>query len=76
MKYTTDEIKEEATYQIYSQGNKRAKNIIHQLLQQRAELLEALKIADKFCGSLTADECPDSVHIPIRQAITRTESSK
>lgn len=32
-------------------------------------LVEALKIANKFCGSLTSDECPDSVHIPIRAAL-------
>lgn len=35
------------------------------------ELLEALRIADAFCGSLTSDVCPDSVHIPIRAAIAK-----
>lgn len=35
------------------------------------ELLEALRIADRFCGSLTSDVCPDDVHIPIRAAIQK-----
>lgn len=34
-----------------------------------AKLLSALRIADAFCGSLTSEQCPDSVHIPIRDAI-------
>ncbi|MCY1197219.1 hypothetical protein D9M72_85800 [compost metagenome] len=39
------------------------------LIAAAPQLLAALQIADKFCGSLTSDECPDSVHIPIRDAI-------
>ena len=35
------------------------------------DMLAALEIADKFCGSLTSDECPDAVHIVIRDAIAK-----
>ena len=41
------------------------------LIAAAPELLAALEIAEKFCGSLTSDECPDSVHIPIRIAIAK-----
>lgn len=41
----------------------------HECLQR--ELVEALEIADKFCGSLTSDVCPDWVHIPIREALAK-----
>lgn len=36
--------------------------------------LDALTIADNFCGGLTADVCPDTVHIPIREALSELES--
>lgn len=39
-------------------------------------MLAALEIADKFCGSLTSDECPDSVHIPIREAIEKARGAQ
>lgn len=47
-----------------------------QLIAAAPELLAALEIADKFCGSLTADECPDSVHIPIRAAIAKARGAQ
>lgn len=40
------------------------------------DLLAALEIADKFCGSLTSDECPDSVHVPIRAAIAKAKGEQ
>ena len=40
-----------------------------------AKLRETLRIADKFCGSLTSDVCPDSVHIPIRDALAQGENT-
>lgn len=46
------------------------------LIAAAPELLEALEIADKFCGSLTSDECPDSVHIPIRTAIAKAKGEQ
>ena len=36
--------------------------------------LEALKTADDFCGGLTSEECPDTVHIPIRSALAALEA--
>jgi hypothetical protein len=36
---------------------------------RRERALAALEIADKFCGQHTSDECPDTVHIPIQEAI-------
>lgn len=44
-------------------------NKIVRAVNSHDQLVAALKIAEKFCGSLTADECPDSVHIPIRAAL-------
>ena len=41
------------------------------LIAAAPSMLAALEIADKFCGSLTSDECPDSVHIPIREALAK-----
>jgi hypothetical protein len=41
------------------------------LISASPEMLEALRIADAFCGSLTSDVCPDGVHIPIRAAIAK-----
>jgi hypothetical protein len=41
------------------------------LIAAAPSMLAALEIADKFCGSLTSDECPDSVHIPIRAALAK-----
>lgn len=38
------------------------------------QALTALKIADAFCGGLTANECPDTVHVPIRDAKSALES--
>jgi hypothetical protein len=38
------------------------------------QAIEALSIADKFCGSLTSDVCGDEVHIPIREALTSLRS--
>lgn len=35
------------------------------------EMLEALRLADRFCGSLTSDVCGDEIHIPIRAAISK-----
>jgi hypothetical protein len=32
-------------------------------------MLAALKAANQFCGSLTAEECPDTVHVLIRKAL-------
>lgn len=46
------------------------------LIAAAPELLAALEIADKFCGSLTSDECPDSVHIPIRAAIAKAKGEQ
>jgi hypothetical protein len=34
-----------------------------------AKLVNALEIADKFCGSHTADECPDTIACPIADAL-------
>ena len=33
------------------------------------QMLSALEIAQKFCGSLSADDCPDTVAIPINNAV-------
>lgn len=41
------------------------------LIAAAPDLYEALLIADKFCGSLTSDVCPDWVHIPIRSALAK-----
>ena len=40
------------------------------------QMYEALQVADRFCGSLTSDECSDSVHIPIRDAIAAYKKIK
>lgn len=40
------------------------------------DMLAALEIADKFCGSLTSDECPDSVHIAILDAISKARGAQ
>ena len=37
--------------------------------EKLAIAVKALKIASDFCGSLTADECPDTVAIPINDAL-------
>ena len=42
-----------------------------ELLQQA---LDALRIADDFCKSFTADDCPDTVANPIRDAFKLLES--
>ncbi|MCZ8436850.1 hypothetical protein [Achromobacter xylosoxidans] len=46
------------------------------LISAAPDMLAALEIADKFCGSLTHDECPDSVHIPIRAAIAKARGAQ
>jgi hypothetical protein len=35
------------------------------------DAVDALEIANKFCGSHTAEDCPDTVAIPINEALTR-----
>ncbi|MFM0163914.1 hypothetical protein PQR39_26305 [Paraburkholderia sediminicola] len=35
------------------------------------KILEALQIADRFCGSFTAEVCPDTIHIPIQEALAK-----
>lgn len=52
----------------------KAADELRRLYAVNQELLKALKIADAFCGSLTSDDCPDSVHIPIREAIEKVEA--
>ncbi len=49
---------------------------ITQMRMERDDLLGALKIAQRFCGRFTADECPDSVAIPINEAIAKLEGGK
>lgn len=39
---------------------------LHQVMQR---CCDALYIADKFCGNHTADECDDSIAIPIKDAL-------
>ena len=39
------------------------------------QALEALKKAKAFCGAFTADECPDTVAIPIDEAIAKLEEA-
>ncbi len=46
------------------------------LIAAAPSMLAALEIADKFCDSLTSDECPDSVHIPIRAAIAKAKGEQ
>lgn len=41
------------------------------LEELQKEALLSLRVADKFCGQLTSDECSDSVHIPIQDAIRK-----
>jgi len=38
------------------------------------KIREGLKIADKFCGNHTANECPDTVAIPIKDALAAIDS--
>jgi len=45
--------------------------VILELIETQRMMVEALKIADKFCGSHTPDDCDDSIHIPIRDALKR-----
>ena len=33
------------------------------------EMMGALEVAQTFCNSFTADECPDTVAIPINEAV-------
>lgn len=33
------------------------------------EMLSALEVAQTFCNSFAADECPDAVAIPINEAV-------
>lgn len=46
------------------------------MMEQRSQMLSALKIADKFCGNLDSTICPDSVHIQIRDAIEKAEAAQ
>lgn len=39
------------------------------LTAERDKLKAALLIAQQFCGSLTSDVCPDTVAIPINEAL-------
>jgi hypothetical protein len=39
------------------------------LLDEIDRLRAALLIAQQFCNSLTAEECPDTVAIPINEAL-------
>lgn len=38
--------------------------------------VEALGIADEFCDSHSADECPDTVALPIKSAITQAKKAR
>ncbi len=38
--------------------------------------LYALKIADEFCGKHTAEDCPDYIAVPIKDAIKALEAEK
>lgn len=44
---------------------------VEELENIQKEALGALKIADKFCGEHTSDECSDSIHIPIQDSIKK-----
>lgn len=44
---------------------------VDELEELQREALLSLRVADKFCGELTSDECSDSVHIPIQDAIRK-----
>ena len=43
------------------------------LISAAPDMLEALIIAEKLCGSLTSDQCNDSIHIAIKDAIGKAK---
>jgi hypothetical protein len=51
---------------VFHQGDE-----IKELRAALDDAVSALDIASKFCGSHTAEECSDSVAIPINEALTR-----
>lgn len=47
--------------------------LICRAVNSHDQLVAALKVADRFCGSLTSEECPDTVHNIIRLALAAAE---
>lgn len=46
------------------------------LISAAPDLLAALIVAEKLCGSLTSDQCSDSIHIQIKDAIAKATRDK